>query len=319
MLTLDAKAVAQTLPYEQLIAALETAFRGEICVPQRSHHEFDVPGGDAATLLLMPAWQPGRRLGVKVATVFPDNARHGKPAIHASYLLLSAATGVPLALLEGTELTLRRTAAASALASSYLSRRSATKLLMVGTGAMAPHLVAAHAVVRGITDVCIWGRRPSAAAALADKLAGSNFRVTITENLEDAVGAADIISCATLAVEPLIMGSWLQDGQHLDLIGAFKPEMREVDEAALLRAKIYVDTRSGAFAEAGEIVQAIRQGVLTEADICGELAELARGSVPGRQQDHDITLFKSVGTALEDLAAAELAMQNFTAHSPATE
>lgn len=310
LLTLDAKAVATALPYEQLIEALKNAFSASIDVPQRAHYEVNVPNGTPGTLLLMPAWQPGSGMGVKIATVFPDNAKLGAPAVFASYLLMSAGTGVPVAMLDGTELTLRRTAAASALASSYLSREDAKKLLMVGTGNLAPHLIAAHASVRPIREVCIWGRRPEAATQLAETFSDSDFSVTVAENLEDVARTADIISCATLATEPLIMGDWLSAGQHLDLVGAFKPDMSEADETAVVRADVYVDARTGALSEAGEIVQAIQSGAMSEADIEGELGELVTGKVNGRSNDDAITLFKSVGTALEDLAAAELVMKN---------
>lgn len=308
MLTLDAKAVATALPYDQLIEALKKAFSSSVDVPQRIHYEVEVPDGTPGTLLLMPAWQPGGAMGVKIATVYPDNTKRNAPAVFASYLLMSAETGIPVAILDGTELTLRRTAAASALASSYLSRNDAQSLLMVGTGNLAPHLIAAHATVRPIREVRIWGRRPDQAVRIADMFSAAEFSVTVAEDIEDAARRADIISCATLATKPLIMGEWLSAGQHLDLVGAFKPNMCEADEAAIVRAEIYVDTKAGALSEAGEIVQAISSGALHESDIKGELSELASGSVPGRLQDEAVTLFKSVGTALEDLAAAELAI-----------
>jgi len=311
LLTLDAKAVATALPYDQLIETLRKAFSTGIDVPQRTHYEVDVPDGTPGTLLLMPAWQPGSGLGVKIATVFPDNAQLGKPVVFASYLLMSAETGIPVAMLDGTELTLRRTAAASALASSFLSREDANSLLMVGTGNLAPHLIAAHATVRSIREVRIWGRRMDAARQLAETLADAEFSVTVAEDLESAAREADIISCATLATEPLIVGEWLSAGQHIDLVGAFRPNMCEVDEAAIVRADVYVDTRAGAISEAGEIVQAMRSGAISAADIKGELAELAAGEIVGRSNDSAVTLFKSVGTALEDLVAAELAMRNF--------
>ena len=297
------------LPYDQLIEALKKAFSTSVAVPQRVHYEVEVPDGTPGTLLLMPAWQPGGGMGVKIATVYPDNAKLNAPAVFASYVLMSAETGIPVAILDGTELTLRRTAAASALASSYLSRKDAQSLLMVGTGNLAPHLIAAHATVRPIREVRIWGRRPAQATRIADMFSAAEFSVTVAEDIEDAARGTDIISCATLATEPLIMGEWLSAGQHLDLVGAFKSDMCEVDEAAVVRADIYVDTKAGALSEAGEIVQAISSGALRESDITGELSELASGSVNGRIHDEAITLFKSVGTALEDLAAAELAIR----------
>ena len=310
MLTLDANQVAEALPYDELIRELAIAFAADTNVPLRAHHEVPVPDGNAGTLLLMPAWQPGGSIGVKIATVFPDNATQGYPAVFASYVLMSAETGIPVAVLDGSEITLRRTAAASALASSYLSRSDASKLLMVGTGNVAPHLVAAHAVARPIEEVCIWGRRREAADKLAASLPPAAFNVSVSENLQQAVGEADIISCATLASEPLIRGDWLLPGQHLDLVGAFKPDMREADSHAVSRAAVYVDTRAGGLAEAGDIVQAIDDGSISEADIRGELRDLVTGACEARASTEAITLFKSVGTAIEDLAAAELAYRN---------
>jgi len=315
MMILNAKEVASALPYDELIEALKAAFASDVEVPQRAHHEVPVPGANDGTLLLMPAWQAGRSMGVKIATVFPDNAQHDYPAVFASYFLMSAASGLPVAVLDGTELTVRRTAAASALASSYLSRQDARKLLMVGTGNLAPHLIAAHATARPIEEVVIWGRRQTAAEKLAKKVSAPVLSVSVTDDLESAVQDADIISCATLATDPLIKGAWLREGQHLDLVGAFKPEMREADTEAVCRSRLFVDTRAGAVAEAGEIVQAIESGSISEADIVGELSELTSASIAGRNTAAEITLFKSVGTALEDLAAAELALRNHTRDS----
>lgn len=307
MINLNAEMVAESLPIDRLIEALGAAFAKGAHVPDRAHHEVALPNGNAGTLLLMPAWRSGRHIGVKVVTVFPDNAKHGKPAVYGSYLLMSAESGEPIALLDGTELTLRRTAAASALASTFLSRKNSSRLLMVGTGNLAPHLIRAHATARPIDHVCIWGRRLEAAQQVAEELAGATFDVEVTEDLRQAVGEADIISCATLANKPLLQGEWLAVGQHIDLVGAFTPTMAEADPAAIARAEVYVDTRSGALAEAGDIVQAIQQGALAASEIKGSLRELCAGVVSGRTNDTEVTLFKSVGTALEDLAAAELA------------
>lgn len=305
---MDANAVAAVLPYAELIESLRAAFAADIEVPLRAHHNVEVPGGSDATLLLMPAWQKGQSIGVKIATVFPDNSTRALPAVFASYFLVNGETGKPEAVLDGTELTVRRTACASALASSYLSREDSTCLAMVGTGNLAPHLIRAHAAVRPIDNVVVWGRRADAARGLAERLGDETFSTVAVDRLEDAVAAADIISCATLSAEPLIRGDWLRPGQHLDLVGAFKPEMREADDIAMGKAEVYVDTRAGALSEAGEVVQAIASGAIESGDIRGELAELCRGDARGRVSATDITLFKSVGTALEDLAAAMLAV-----------
>ncbi len=313
MIILSASDVAAALPYPALINALRRAFASDIVSPQRTHHEIPVPEGNAATLLLMPAWRSGQALGVKIATVFPDNAKHRCPAVFASYFLSDGQTGKPLAVLDGTELTLRRTAAASALASSYLSRQDANSLLMIGTGNLAPHLIAAHSSVRQFREVRIWGRCMEKAEQLAARLAGNEVDVSAENDLENAVRRADVISCATLATQPLVRGAWLSPGQHLDLVGAFTPLMREADVEAISRADLYVDTRSGTLAEAGEIIQAVEAGAISASHIQAELSELARGRVAGRRNDAAITVFKSVGTALEDLAAAELAVGNYRA------
>lgn len=306
MRVIAASEVEAALDYPSLVERLRQAFRRDIDVPLRHHHDVEVTGGNAATLLLMPAWQVDRHIGVKMVTVFPDNGERSLPAIMGIYVLLDGKTGSPLALIDGPKLTVKRTAAASALAASYLARQDAERLLMVGTGALAPELIMAHAAVRPICNVLIWGRNPQKAEKLAGRLNRRDFRVDWTDDLETAARGAHIISCATLSTEPLIRGAWLQAGQHLDLVGAFRPDMRESDDAAMRRARVFVDTRAGAGKEGGDIVQAIKSGALTPDDIAGDLVEMTRGERSGRRYYDQITLFKSVGTAIEDLAAAQL-------------
>jgi alanine dehydrogenase len=309
MLQLDASALATCLDREALIDALDAAFRGPAVVPPRQ--QYAIPsieaGARGGTLLVMPAWRAGASLGIKLVTVYPDNARRGLPAVAATYVLLDASTGVPRALLDGEELTLRRTGAASALASRYLSLPQAARLAMVGTGRLAPHLIESHARVRPIREVRIWGRRNERARALAASLHSPQLRVEAADDLEAAVRWADIVSCATLSQQPLLRGAWLHAGQHLDLVGAFNPQMCEADDEAVAGAELYVDTRVGALAESGEIVGAIARGVIGPQAVRAELSELASGRFK-RSHPAAITLFKSVGTALEDLAAAELAI-----------
>jgi ornithine cyclodeaminase len=309
MLQLDAQALAARLDRDALIDALDAAFRRSTVVPAREQYAIDPSetGARGGTLLVMPAWRPGASLGIKLVTVYPDNAEKGLPAVAATYLMLDASTGVPRALLDGEELTLRRTGAASALASRYLSAPQASRLTMVGTGRLARHLIDSHLRVRPIREVRVWGRRLERAQAVAESLHSSQLEVEAVEDLEAAVRWADVVSCATLSQQPLVRGAWLHGGQHIDLVGAFNPQMSEADDEAVARADLYVDTRLGALAEAGEIVGAIARGVIGPEAIRAELGELASGRFK-RTHPAAITLFKSVGTALEDLAAAELAI-----------
>ncbi|MCC6791562.1 MAG: ornithine cyclodeaminase family protein [Thermomicrobiales bacterium] len=295
------------LTFPDLIEALRTAFRGDVVTPTRHHHRIDRPEGEA-TLLLMPAWHAttGGYAGVKVVSVVPGNAARGKPSVIGTYLLLDGDSGEPLAMLDGQALTAWRTAAASALAASCLARPDTRRMVMVGAGTLAPRLIAAHASVRPIEAVAIWNRNPERARTLAARLDCPGLRVTAIDDLAAAVAEADLVSVATMSREPLVEGAWLAPGVHLDLVGAYNPGMREADDAAVVKASVYVDTRGGALAEAGDIVQAIAAGALDEGRIAGDLFDLCRGSATGRRSADEITLFKSVGTAIEDLAAAVL-------------
>jgi len=306
MRNLGAADVAAALDYASLVDALDDAFRGDVTVPPRHHHTVPVDGGHDATLLLMPAWDVDF-LGIKTATVMPDNALRNLPAVNASYQLMDRATGTQLAILDGAELTARRTAAASALASRFLSRPDAGRLLMVGTGTLAPHLIGAHASQRPLTELTVWGRNSIKAEAVAAGVDLPGVAVSVSDDLQGAVQDADIISCATLAAEPLILGDWLRPGQHVDLVGGFTPAMREADDDAMRRASVFVDTED-AIQSAGDICDPLSRGVITEADILGTLFTLARPDAPpARPSGDEITLFKSAGTAIEDLAGAVLA------------
>ena len=309
MRIIGASEVETALDYPTLAERLRQMFRSGCGVPLRHHHAIPTHGDSDATLLIMPAWQTGRHIGIKLVTVFPDNAKASLPSVMGAYLLLDGKSGQPLALIDGPSLTLRRTAAASALAARYLAREDCERLLMVGTGALAPHLILAHASVRPICNVLVWGRNPDKAKKLAGRLDRPDFRVAATTDLEGAARGAHIISCATMSSDPLIHGDWLEPGTHLDLVGGFTPDMREADDAAVTKARVFVDTREGALNEAGDVVQPLKTGVITEDDIAGDLFELTRGERAGRRFYDQITLFKSVGTALEDLAAAQLAVQ----------
>ena len=311
MRVFDARETRECLPWPALIEALRAMFRSGCEMPLRHHHAVAVPGEPTGTLLLMPAWQCGEQLGVKIATVMPGNSGRALPTVNSSYLLSDARSGQMLALIDGGELTSRRTAAASALAASYLARSDASHLLLIGTGRLALDMAPAHASVRPIRHVSIWGRRSERAQEVAARVrAALGVEAEAVSDLEAAVRQAHIVSTLTLATEPLVHGAWLQPGTHVDLVGAFRPDMRESDDGAMLRASVFVDTRAGACKEGGDIVQALASGALTQERIRADLFDLARGTHAGRSDDGEITLFKSVGTALEDLAAARLVWQS---------
>lgn len=314
---LNADQVQNALPWDSLIDALRDIFaRADVRSPIRHHHSLEVPGEPTATLLLMPAWIEGEYLGVKQVSVFPGNNARNLPGLNSHYMLSCGRTGRPLAMLDGNELTARRTAAASALASRFLSRADASQLLMVGAGRMARRLIPAHMSVRPIRSVQVWDRHEAVSAALVAELTacGIDARVCRVDRLQEAAATADIISCATMASEPLVFGDWLKPGAHLDLVGSFTPSMRETDNVAMQRCAVFVDTRAGALSESGDLIMPIREGAIGAEKIVAELAELCRGQHAGRaalaDADKALTLFKSVGDSREDLAAAILAFRN---------
>ena len=302
----SAAEVHAALPYPALIDALQAAFVAGAEAPVRSSYAV-TPQGDR--LLMMPAWRPGKDLGVKLVTVFAGNRARGLASVSALFLLMDGATGHPLALIDGEALTLRRTAAASALASRFLSRPDSKRLLLIGTGALAPYMAEAHCAVRTIEKVCVWGRSFEQAAATAACLALKGCPAEPVADLAVALAEADIVSCATTSREPIVRGALVRPGTHVDMVGAFTREMRESDDELVARAAVFVDTFAGTLAEAGDIIQPLESGVITRDRVLAELAGLCSGAHPGRRDAQEITLFKSVGTALEDLCAARLAFE----------
>ncbi len=313
MQTFDALSTAAALPFERLIPALRTLYTTGAEVPPRQ--VLQIAGADGAvafTSLVMPAWLPGGAYGVKVINIAPGNAARGLPGLHASYLLHDAHTGVPIALMDGNEITSRRTAAASALAASYLARGDARHLLVVGAGRIAGLLPAAYRCVRPIERVTVWARSAVAAQALVEKLATQGFHADASTNLAHSAAQADVVSCATLATEAVVHGRWLCSGNHLDLIGSFTPAMREADDDCFRGARLFVGTQE-ALQKSGELLGPMARGVFGAGDVQGTLSELCRGQRPGRVGSDERTIFKSVGSALEDLAAAMLVMQDQSA------
>jgi ornithine cyclodeaminase len=310
----DETATREPLAFARLVPALRAAFAAEAHVPPRHVHSIETAGADKGTVLIMPAWSDAGFLGIKTINVFPGNSARGLPGLHATYVLYDAHTGVPLAMMDGNELTARRTAAASALGASFLARSDARRLLVLGTGRVARLLPAAHASVRPIDEVRVWNHRPEGAEALAARWRAEGFNARATTDLEAAVGEADIVSCATLATTPLVRGEWLAPGSHLDLIGSFAPGMREADPRCFEGARTFIDTTE-ALQKAGELLDAIAAGTLRADAVQGTLAALCRGERAGRADREERTVFKAVGSALEDLTAATLVWQH--AKSPA--
>ncbi|MDC0226213.1 ornithine cyclodeaminase family protein [Gammaproteobacteria bacterium] len=305
----DRENVASSLQYGILIEALRKAFSSKITAPERVQHTIKNKNGSDATLLLMPAWKIGEHIGIKIVSVFPENTTTNMNAVHANYFLMNANDGKPVAVMDGTELTLRRTACASALAADYLVNKNVDTLLMIGTGNLAPHMIKAHCVVRNYSRILIWGRNEEKAERLALSLNIKDKEILAKNDIKEALNVADVISCATLTQKPLIMGDWIKPGQHLDLVGAFTPDMAEADSKAIAKSKVVVDTYEGALSESGELINAIKEGRIKKEHILSDLRELVLEEKNIRKDSNDITLFKSVGTALEDLAAAELVIE----------
>jgi len=310
MLIIDTEQTRRALAFPDVIAALRDAFQAGASVPPRHVHSIE-SGGARGTSLIMPAWNEQGYFGVKVINIFPENTRQGLPGLHAVYSLYSARTGVPLAQVDGDVVTVWRTAGAAALGASYLARPDARVLLIVGSGRIAGLLAPAMRAVRPIERVLVWNVRPEGARALAASLAAQGFDAQAVEALEPAVRQADIVSCATLSIEPLVRGAWLRPGTHLDLIGSFKPDMKETDPACFDGTEVYVDTDE-APTKSGDLLAAFEAGVLAPAAIRGTLADLISGQAPGRTAASQVTVFKAVGSALEDLTLAAMV---YEAHS----
>jgi ornithine cyclodeaminase/alanine dehydrogenase-like protein (mu-crystallin family) len=296
---IDAGDVARLAPYLELVDALERAHRQPAAVVERIVYG---PDGGAEKFLALPAWQPGEAIGVKLVTVFPDNpSSNGLPSVQAVVVLFDGTNGTPLALIDGTELTYRKTAADSALGSRLLSRPDARTLLMVGAGGLASHLIAAHRAVRpSIERVLVWNRTRDK----AEQLVASGVADAVVDDLAAAAAEADIVCTATMTRQPLIMGSSLRPGTHVDCVGAYLPDHREIDDDVVRRAEIFVDSRVASLTEGGDLVIPIAAGVIGAADVRADLYELCRGEHPGRTGDEQITLFENCGGGHLDLMVA---------------
>ena len=312
MLIIPEDLISKYLAYPELIEAIRNIFLSDYTMPLRHHHFYTNSEGDQNTLILMPVWNK-EYIGMKQVTVAPGNARESIPAIFAQYILSDAKSGCPLALMNAAELTSRRTACTSALASSFLSREDAENLLIVGGGQVAKHLIEAHLAVREFKKVRVWMRNPDKLAAFVNEFKDRGFEIEGVKDMEESARNADVISCATLSKTPVILGEWIKPGTHLDMIGSHKPDTRETDDVAISKSRIFVDSRIGALHETGELALPIAAGIISENDVLADIAELIKGTHAGRENPDQITLFKSAGLAIEDLAAALLVYKKYIA------
>ncbi|MBU9413528.1 ornithine cyclodeaminase family protein [Burkholderia multivorans] len=299
----DTTTTCDALDFESLIPALRAAFIKGCHVPLRHSHTIDVGDGDKGTVLIMPAWEENGYLGIKTVNIFAGNAARGLPGLHSTYVLYDAATGQPLAQMDGNEITSRRTAAASALAAGYLARSNASRMVLLGAGRVGSLVPEAYRAQLPIQNVEVWDANPRAVTALVDRLTSLGFDATPVADLRESVGRADVVTCATLATEPVVLGQWLSPGSHLDLIGSFTPLMREADDDCFRDAEIFIDT-SEAPQKSGDLLGPLSRGTISSSDFKGTLTDLCRQEVKGRANGTQRTVFKAVGTALEDLAAA---------------
>ncbi len=307
----DSSHVHGALPYASLVPALIDAHHRDVDLSQSLLQTQPSAGGGEDIFLSLPAWQRGHALGSKLVTLFPHNEFNGSglPSVQAVFVLFDGANGKPMAVVDGTALTLRKTAADSAAGSHFLAREDCESLLVVGAGALAPHLAMAHMAVRpAIRRVAVWNRTASRAASMVRDLDLPGIELTAVRDLEAAAREADLITCATMATEPLILGKWLKPGTHLDLVGSFRTDMHECDGEAIGRSSVFVDSPWSALEDSGELVTAFNEGTLSREDIQADLFDLARGKHPGRRSGQEITAYKNGGGGHLDLMVAGILM-----------
>jgi 1-pyrroline-2-carboxylate reductase [NAD(P)H] len=314
MKIIEAQQVEQSLDFPSLINALDAGFRQDFGMPQRQVFSLDSSAVKHDGFAVLPAWNEDV-IGVKAFTYFPENGQQGLPTLFSKILLFRRDNGVPLAMIDGTSVTYWRTAAVSALASRYLARPESMRLLLLGTGNLAIPLVTAHLAEHAISHVAVWGRTSEKVNALLQKLRGSFPHVgfSAANDIASCAKQVDIIVSATGASDPLLFGRDIAPGCHLDLLGNHSRDRRECDTELITKSSVYVDYRDNVLREAGELLIPISEGKFQANLIQGDLAQLCRRDVVGRNSTTEITLFKSVGTALSDLIAANMVYQRAAA------
>ncbi|HTW28494.1 MAG TPA: ornithine cyclodeaminase family protein [Acetobacteraceae bacterium] len=301
----DAQTVHHLLDYRSLVDALRMAHHGSR--PRIERLQMQDPAGGADQFLALAAWAGGEAIAVKLVGVFPGNAGRDppQPSVQGTVVLFDGTTGAARLAADGAAMTERKTAADSALGMELLSRQDAATLLVVGAGALAPHMILAAISVRpSLRRVLVWNRTPARAEALAAHTALAGIEVSVARELDAAVARADIITCVTMATAPLIRGTLLRPGSHVDLTGSYLPSMREADDEVMRRGRIYVDDRA-ALEHAGDLTQPLAAGVIAPAQVVGDLWQLCTGAVPGRHRADEITVYKNIGGAHLDLFTSE--------------
>ena len=303
---IDNSFIERNTSFIDLVKVLKNTFtKAMSIVPMRHHHDFPNPSvGSDSTLLLMPAWNPGNDAGVKIVIVSPENSKLDLPSIQGIYIYLDALKGNVKSIMDAKSLTAKRTAATSALASSFLSRKNSSSLLMIGTGALSKNLILAHASVRPITTVYVYGRDFKKAEKICSELSNKQLSLYPVKTIEEVISTVDIVSSATLSPIPLVLGKFLKPGQHIDLVGSYKKDTRESDDEVITKSSVFIDTYQGGLIESGDILIPLTSGVLKVENIKADLFELCQETKEGRKSSEEITVFKSVGHASEDLAAA---------------
>ena len=303
MMHFDDTAIRSLFSYEEFIPLLREYFTKDIVSPTRPHYPLKNKTSDPNTLLLMPAWQVDNYIGIKIMTVFKDNAAKGLNTLNGTYLLLDGSTGIPICTFDAPSITSKRTAATSALASSYLAPSDSKTYTILGTGQLCTELVQAHNSVFAFDHIYIWGRNNTRAAAKVEQLKQVGIHAEVAEDRSTTLTKSDIVSAATYSKIPIINGLSINQCTHVDLVGSYLPDHREADDALISKSNFFIDSEA-ALHETGDLVIPLAQGVLKESAIRGTLIQLCKGEVTGRQNKKEITLFKSVGYALEDLAIA---------------
>ncbi|MDZ4729682.1 MAG: ornithine cyclodeaminase family protein [Xanthomonadales bacterium] len=306
---IGAESIADCLSYTELISSMRLALKQGHSLPERMHYEIGKHWSIDARLLLMLAWRDDFYLGFKIVTLYPDNVSRGLPNLSGVYALFNGRTGEPLALMDAAELTAYRTAAASMLAAQCLVARPAENVLVIGAGNLSRYYINAYAEIMSPKSISLWSRDISKAEKVIESMQLTGVDLRVASNLESAAGEADIISTITSSMQPVLFGAWCKPGSHIDLVGGYRPDMREADDELIRRALIFVDTYEGVLKEAGDITEPLERGIISRIDIKADLAELLAGCLPDSTNDKDLTVFKSVGAAFEDLAAAVLVFE----------